>query len=366
MSLKEHLIKVPIREKAGPTSASRFDYQKDWSICKLIEYHKIKSDYVIIFDWHEDLVIMDSESNPQRIEFYQIKGKKSGNWKVSDLIRSETGKDGKVLLSIIGKLYDCKSKFDFGTSSLNFVSNARFQVDLEVTLPSSLTKDDICIIELKSEEKAKIKNKIKTEHSLSIDPIYEDITFLRVIDLSLDGSKEHTQGKISEFLNSIFPNKNFNIPNVYRMLFDEVKRRSGYSKDNITYEDLLSNKAIGKSQFEQIMEATGINKNYDEIWNRLDVKLQNDGLSFQATKNLKQAWKKLELERMNPNNDYLYKLIDTLKAIANESESNGTLNNLKLIECVESIYNTFNKTVVIPVSYDLNFIKAIILSEIYD
>lgn len=77
MILKDKIVAVIPREKAGPTSSSRFDYQKDWSICKLIESHNNANDYVIIFDWHDDLIIMDSENNPTKVSFYQIKGKKN-------------------------------------------------------------------------------------------------------------------------------------------------------------------------------------------------------------------------------------------------------------------------------------------------
>ncbi|MDP3682434.1 MAG: dsDNA nuclease domain-containing protein, partial [Ignavibacteria bacterium] len=85
MMLKDKIVNTKPREKAGSTSASRFDYQKDYSICKLIESHLTSNDYIIIFDWHEDLIIMDSELNPQTVSFYQIKGKKTGTWTIKQL-----------------------------------------------------------------------------------------------------------------------------------------------------------------------------------------------------------------------------------------------------------------------------------------
>ena len=365
MLLKDKIVDTKPREKAGSTSGSRFDYQKDWSLCKLIECHETQSDYVIVFDWHEDLLIMNSEHNPEKVSFFQIKGKKSGNWTIAKLITSETGKDGKPLLSIIGKLYDCKTKYDLETTSLNFVSNARFSVNLTDN-SASLAKETICIIELTSEEKEKLKSKLKEEHGLTTDPIYEEITFLKVLDLSLDDSKTHTQGKISDFLDSLYQGRKFNIPSVYRMLFDEVKRRANYNKEILSYVDLISNKSIGKSQFERIIDATGINKNFDEIWNRAELELQNDGLKFQDRRKLKQAWKKLEIERMDPNNDYLIKLMGSIKSVSNEQENNGVFNTLNLVEIMESIFISFNNSTKIPLSYDESFIKAIILSEIYE
>jgi hypothetical protein len=364
MQLKDKIISSP-REKAGSTSSSRFDFQKDWGICKLIEYHQTNSDYVIVFDWHEDLIIMDSEYNPTRISFYQIKGKKSGNWSLNDLIKSEKDKKGNPLLSIIGKLYDCKIKHEMETTSLNFVSNARFNVNLN-DRSSSLAKNEICIVELTSVEKAKISAKLKLEHFLTSEPIYEDLTFLKVLDLSLDDSKNHTQGKITTFFDSIYPGKKFNAPTVYRMLFDEVKRRSNYNKEIHTFQDLLSNKAIGKSEFEKIIDATGISKDYDEIWKRAEAILLASGLSFKDSQSLKKSWTTLEVEKMNPSNTFLHKLIDTINQLCVEKMGDGSMEKFNLLECLDSVSKSYRSKNSLPPSYDENYIKAIILSEIYE
>ena len=365
MQLKEKIVNIRPREKSGSISGSRFDFQKDWSICQLIQQHESSSDYLIIFDWHEDLIIMDSEYNPNKVAFYQIKGKQSGNWTITMLIKSHNDSKGSPLLSIIGKLYDCKSKFEMETTSLNFVSNARFFVTLDDS-SSSLSRDDICIIELAKSEKDRIKSKLNSEHNLSSAPIFEDITFLKVLDLSLSDSSTHTKGKIANFLDVIVPAKKFHVPSVYRMLFDEIKRRATYHKDILTYEDLIANKGIGRSKFEKIIQATCIDKDYDDIWNRAENLLYSDGLNFNDTRKLKNAWKKLELERMNPDNDYLTRLGLIIKRIANEKQAIGSLNNKNLLQNINAIYNDYLTEVNLPLSYDESFIKAIILSELYD
>lgn len=365
MLLKDKIVANRPREKSGSTSSSRFDYQKDWSICKLIEYHQTKSDYIIVFDWHEDLIIMDSEFNPQKVSFYQIKGKKSGNWTVGTLIKSESDKDGNPLLSIIGKLYDCKIKHEFETTSLNFVSNARYSVKMADN-SSSLAMDEICMVELSTKERTDIAEKIKTELSLTVNPIYEDITFLKVLDLSLEDSNNHTQGKIATFFDFRYPGKKINTPTIYKMLFDEVKRRANYNKDIFTYDDLLEYKSIGKTQFEKIINAAGIGKDYDDIWKRAELYLQKDGLNFQQSQELRRAWTKLEVEKMNPNNDFLQKLIYAIKHVIDYTKTSGSMNSYTLLESIESIYSTINTNNTISISYDEHFIKAIILSEIYE
>lgn len=365
MALKSKIVTQKPREKSGSTSASRFDYQKDWSLCKLIESHISGKDYVAIFDYHDDLIIMDSESNPKSVDFFQIKGKKNGNWTTANLLTSAKAKDGSPLLSILGKLYDCKSKFELETTSLNFVSNARFNVQL-TDKSSSLSKDTICIIELSDDEKNEIKAKIKKEHSLSTDPVFEDISFLRVVDLSLDDSSTHAKGKVDTFINDLFPGKKFNSASVYRMLYDEVKRRSNYTKDILNYNDLLLNKAIAKSEFDKIIKATGIEKDYAELWKRIEGVLYSDGLPFSDLKRLKQNWDKLEIERMNPTNSILFNLIKQSKDLISKEESAKGFDKLKLFECVTKVSSQMKISKNESLSYDDNFIQAIILAEIYE
>jgi Cap4 dsDNA endonuclease len=363
LSLAERIIKTKPREKAGSVSSSRFDYQKDWSLCKLIDTHRSGTDYIAIFDWHEDLLIMDSEANPSAITFYQIKGKKSGNWSITSLLSSDKDKDGELLLSILGKLYDCKSKFDLETSSLNFISNARFNVKL-ASGEKSLSKDSICIIELSKEERDEIIGKIKNEHKIAGEPKFQDITFLKVADLSLDDSSGHAKGKITEFLEEIFPGKSFNVPSVYRMLFDEVKRRTSYNKDILTFDDLVKNKGIAKSQFESIISATGIKVDYKEIWRRAEIELQTSSVSFQDRRKIHQSWTRLELEKMEPNNHILFSIVAKVESIIIAQESN--LVGLNFHQQVEVILSNLKSNHIIPTGYSDFFVKAIIIFEFYD
>ena len=365
MSLKDRIIANKPREKAGATSSSRFDYQKDWGICQLIDHHKAGADYLIVFDYHEDLLIMDSEYNPSKVSFYQIKGKKSGNWTTSNLIKSENDKAGNPLLSIIGKLYDCKLKHDIETASLNFVSNQRFNVSLH-DKSTSLAKDIICIVELSAAERDLITKKIVAEHKLTAAPLYEDITFLKVLDLSLEDSKVHTQGKITDFFESQYPGKKLNAPTIYKMLFDEVKRRSNYNKDIITFEELLSKKAIGRNEFERILNATGIIVDYNEIWRSAEATLQLEGMKFQNLQELRKAWTRMEVEKMNPANDFLIKISQHVKSIIAEQNITGSMSNLSLLESINYVSNIFLTTNKISIGYPKDFINAIILFELYE
>jgi len=87
VKLLEKIVTENPREKAGSTAYNRFDYQQNWALCKILDLHSTTFDYLICFDYFDDVVIMDSSTDPNKISFYQIKTKNKGNWTSDYLIK---------------------------------------------------------------------------------------------------------------------------------------------------------------------------------------------------------------------------------------------------------------------------------------
>ena len=68
----ESFVKKPVRESSGSRSSNRFDYQKNWSLCELLELHSRNSEYLMVFEHHEDIVVFDSQTTPLDAIFYQV------------------------------------------------------------------------------------------------------------------------------------------------------------------------------------------------------------------------------------------------------------------------------------------------------
>ena len=83
----QELVNKHPREIAGSTTSSRFDFQKDWGIALLLEKYNSINDYTIIFDYHEDTICIDKDTNDSTVSFFQIKAKKQGNWSISLLTK---------------------------------------------------------------------------------------------------------------------------------------------------------------------------------------------------------------------------------------------------------------------------------------
>ena len=130
MKLRELIISTSLRENSGARSSSRFDFQKNWVVCLILNFHLNAQKFLILCDYHEDVVIFDDNIDPSAATFCQIKTKGSGHWTLGSLLSRRKGKDGALLNSIIGKLYANYLSFENHTESLNFVSNAGYKFTL--------------------------------------------------------------------------------------------------------------------------------------------------------------------------------------------------------------------------------------------
>ena len=104
MTLKEKLITIPQREKSGEDSESAFAYQKNWAFYHLLKLHINNDNYVFVFEFHDDILLLDS-IEPTNITFIQIKKSDNKAWTISRLLKKDAN-----TLSILGKLFiHCKN-----------------------------------------------------------------------------------------------------------------------------------------------------------------------------------------------------------------------------------------------------------------
>lgn len=177
--LKKKLLAQYPRETAGARSASRFGYQRDWALCHLLNLHiETDTDYRIVFDYHDDVVILEPADDPTALHFYQVKTKQGGYWKRAALVRRAKGKKG-LLPSILGKLYHNRSLFLEETASLNLVSNSSFDLPLADGTPCT-SRTRTTLSALMPDELKKIKNALLSELGTDADVDADEITFLHV------------------------------------------------------------------------------------------------------------------------------------------------------------------------------------------
>lgn len=195
-SFKDIFVETKPRELAGSRTSNRLDYQQNYGIYCLLEWHTKGEDYRIFFDYHDDIVILFPANDPSEAHFYQVKTKRNlENWAIGKLIRKSKQKDS---LSNMSKLFVNYKNFPEYTQSLNFVSNSKFKVKL--IAGDSLSKNTILLTELDEKEITKLQERLKEEISLDIDKNILEKTYLEVSNLNVEEHETYILGRLQEFL----------------------------------------------------------------------------------------------------------------------------------------------------------------------
>jgi hypothetical protein len=121
------------RETSGARSANRFTFQKNWTLCHLLDLHKAGTPYVVVCEYHDDVAVLDADP-PTSVHFYQVKSSAS-RWTLARMIKRAKGKgeakrEGEDKGSILGKMYSHRKDHAALVASTNFVSNACFNIPL--------------------------------------------------------------------------------------------------------------------------------------------------------------------------------------------------------------------------------------------
>jgi hypothetical protein len=358
MNLKSNFTGQKPREKAGATASSRFEYQKNVSMSLLLEHEdQLLNDYLFIFDFHEDLVIMDAEADPRQVSFYQIKGKKTGTWTLRTLSKTELDAAQQPLLSTLGKLYDCRERFIEQTQALNFLSNARYKLGM-ADKSGSETKDTIIGIELCEKDQAALKTNLKTQLSLKSDPELDKMHF-KVLNISLTDSERHLKGILVDFFKRKF-DITPDVDVIYKSFLNEITKRTNYQKDIDSYDELLKYKAIPKSAFSSwIAHIVHSERSLKDKWQELFTLLSRENVSFQRIKQLKEGWTTYTLLAKDPNSQYVGMVIRLVQK--SKDELNGIT---PLFLQMEQVYERIKTQ--LPAGLDnVSVTHAIILDQLY-
>jgi hypothetical protein len=243
MSFADKLVQTPRREKSGETGYERYDYQASWGLALIFESHDDLNDYAIAFEFHDDIVRLNSSALPTTAQFYQVKTKISGHWTLTDLSRRKKAKDGTSLLpSFIGKMYDNYELFPAETERLSFVSNLPCQfIDASATVR--------CFADCQPEDFAKFLTKLQGERPSATESTAKLMHFVRA-NLSLHDASAHLKGLMQEFVTSQVGTISYSPDTLYKTIIEECRTKSKYTGTINTFADLIKHKAITKAQVE--------------------------------------------------------------------------------------------------------------------
>jgi hypothetical protein len=267
--LGDLLAELPQRESAGRMAADRFDYQKNWALCRILELHAKADDYVLFFEYHEDVAILDSATNPTRSTFVQVKTAKGKKWSLKELTKRPPMAKSKAGASILGKLCEKEAKLGTHKADYLFVTNASIDLgqsqhdepgELDVkSIPSEVLKD--------------LKQALENELGCEVDSLVADRLRFEKSTLALDNHEDATKGRLATFVDGFAVGCSVPIAPLYRTLFGEIRRKTVATTTG-SFAQVCGRKGISRSDLDGMLRRAIRSTPADRTWMMILARLE--------------------------------------------------------------------------------------------
>ena len=248
-NLADRLIDTPPREVAGPDAASRFHYQAVYGLTLIFDEHNGEKDYALLFEFHDDLALLDQSVNPTSVSFFQVKTKEKGAWSLAEIARqtTTTNDDGtkKKHPSHLGKIYHNAISFEEFVESITFVSNAQMTFGMK---SSSFDLDECSAAEIK-----KAVSQIKKEHP-GVTSVNTKLLRFAASNLSLGDLDAHAKGKLNDFVVEHLGEVEFSLEALYRAVVDDCTRKSRDKQIDKTLAEVVQRRGVTRKDTEAWLE----------------------------------------------------------------------------------------------------------------
>jgi hypothetical protein len=334
-NLLDSLVTKCQRETAGSSTAARFDYQKNWAFCQMIDRHQENIDYLVAFEFHDDVLFFDAEVSPTQIEFFQVKTTRSVKPRT---LASLTQKNGDAN-SIVGKMI---------TNADGLTTVHRIKFILVSNNAYEFSSVNVCAGQLDDKFKAKLLSKINEEFS-DYEETHLESLFFWVSDIPVDGIETFLRGKAMELFEERFGNDFlYNVATWLRLVQGEIIRKNNFPPEEIdTIEKLISKKCIGKSFIDGTLnEISKRHKSSADIA-PIKIRLSEAGWSDIALMRFDKALASAVADSNDPTN----KECNTLQKNISDGLKNYDLNSMNVAQILEAVFNDLTEASLVPPPY---------------
>ncbi|MCA6440455.1 MAG: DUF4297 domain-containing protein [Chitinophagaceae bacterium] len=360
MKLTELIATSKPREISGSRTSKQYDYQKDLSLMLMIGRHAKGQDYIFVFDYHDDLLILNREAEPDKIDFIQIKTTSKQYWNIGPLITAGPGE-----LSILGKLYLNKILFKDFVQSLQLHSNQPFKFKLGKNL-DTLAESEIKCTSLTPKDLDTINKKLQNEHGLSADAQFKDILFFERSKLSLDDSATHCAGALGVLFQQLNPTNTVNAQLAYQKIFNEVRIKTAAripGSETVNWELIKERKGISRSEFDQFLKLAGVYKSLESTWEETAAALTASGMGYLSVQKIKSSWRTVQATILSQaNNLPLHQTIAYVNQVIDAVKKDPTASTLNLVGLLHQVILKCDQ---LPTdAFDSSFIEALVLRQL--
>lgn len=304
-----------------------------------------KADYLVAFEFHDDVLFLDRSKTPQSADFVQVKTSKSSTpRKRATLTYRPSGKS-----SILGKM--CQ----------NFKGICADH-DVKVILVSNVAFEfadiDICARDLDEKHKNFLLGRL-TDELPDLKPEQFDRVHFIVAGVSIEKMETYLQGEtVNLFKQEFGEDHGLNVTSWIRLVQGEINRKNNEASDAITsVEDLIDKKCVGREFVDDTLALVSNKRRIDPDMGIINHALIADGWSHEDLMRLSKRMPQVVSDYTNPENVEVAEMAQRAQE-ALSSSTDGKTNIAELIKRLLPIVSIKTGNVVM---YDRIYVSALVI-----
>lgn len=276
------IVSAKPREKSGPTTGARYAFQSHVSLAKLLDLHETGDDYRAIFDYFDDLTILDASSTPTIAQFFQIKGKDAGAWTAASLCVPS----GHTPQTLVGKMFHHTTIFGGAVKCATFLTNAPFKFELSDGLKSTPDHTNIPLTALGPKDSARIAKALDLDFPGPRSPDESEILVFARTWVPLNGYTQWIKGRLVDFLDETHSGL---VVAIYRTLIEEISAKTHDTTECNSLVDLFLHKSLCRESVQSVFDSAAKREAILENWPVVDDELKGENRTYAERIRIKTA-----------------------------------------------------------------------------
>jgi hypothetical protein len=226
------------------------DFARFWLIRELLHLSQGNvGDYLFLLEYVQDVAFLNASDDPTAITLYQLKKRENSPWDLNALGGLTTKCTTVKPDSPLAKLLRSVLSFKELTVKAEFVSNARYKVDLDAG-GTALTIDYLSLDELTAARRTHIGNSTAAAHGIPSTDVPLDRVALRYVPIEVNDMRIHIIGAAYEFLKGLSNTHAAQADSFVDALFAKLATASRHTSKCKTWDELVSKRGYSKAQFD--------------------------------------------------------------------------------------------------------------------
>lgn len=263
------------REISGSLTAGRYGYQTNVGILKLIELMETGKAFCLVFDYFDDLAVLDHAEQPQTIRLYQIKTKDTGEWSMGSLCKFA----GKTKpRSFIARMYAHAESFGAFLEETGFIGNAPYTIALTSGGTSTGAHHRIAAADMHVDEQSKAVAAVIKEYPDAAAAAWMPKLVLIRAPLGVHNHEPTIKGLLNDYFVRAGISSDIALSAIYETLHSNIVEKMGFAQQGLSTSELIERKSLARADVEELLHrAANRHKGILAAWETVERDLAQSG-----------------------------------------------------------------------------------------